>query len=64
MLAALNSYMFDLILLPFVTMLASEILYDKLNPSIPSNELSLFDLFDITPDSLFGDDSKKAVKAR
>ena len=53
--------MFDFIWLPFVTMLASEILYERLKPSMQSIELSRLDLLDNGPDSLFGEDSRKAV---
>ena len=42
-------------------MLASEILYERLKPSMQSIELSRLDLLDNGPDSLFGEDSRKAV---
>ena len=60
-LAALNREVFDFIWLPFDTMLASDILYERLKPSMQSIELSRLDLLERAPDSLFGEDSKKAV---
>ena len=62
MLAALNKEVFDFIWLPFDIILASEILYERLKPSVQSIELSRLDLLERAPDSLFGEDSRKAVK--